>query len=393
MEAVIALTPLGLIALDQSGRPRAFKRIEGGLSEIALKMERIREGRVDVPEVDDFLAQMMGVGVKTVRLVDQELYNSLRGKMLALGLEVVYDPEYKLDIETAITSAGYATLDEYRRLTREIYMLQAREKVKAEVMRRDLHIVHAVRALDDLEKQKNQIYERVRDWYGVHFPELSELVTDPVDYLKLASQPLIREEVVAGRAPPPEVKRSAEILEAMERSMGSPISGPDAMALARLARLGLEVERHVRDTGEYIRGLVSAEAPNLMALVGPLLASRLISLAGGIEKLARMPASTIQMLGAEKALFRFFRTGRGAPKHGVIFQHPHVHSASKWQRGKIARAIAAKISIAAKIDYFSKEDRSASLVKALEARIEEIKRKYAEPPSKPTVKVSKRRRR
>jgi nucleolar protein 56 len=393
MEAIIVLTALGLIALDQSGKPLVFKRLEGGLTEIASKMGRLREGLVDLPELDDFLTTLHGMDVKAIRLADQELYNGLKKKARDIGLEIFHDPELKLDIESVITSAGYASLDEYRRLTREVYMLLAREKVKTEVMRRDLHIVHAVRALDDLEKQKNQIYERVRDWYGLHFPELSDLVPDPVDYMKIAAQPVIREEVLAGKASPPDVKRSAEILETMERSMGSPISVSDAEAIARLARLGLEVDKLVRDTGEYIRGLVSLEAPNLMALVGPLLASRLISLAGGMEKLARMPASTIQMLGAEKALFRFFRTGRGAPKHGVIFQHPYVHSASRWQRGKIARAIAAKISIAAKIDYFSKEDRSAALVRALEARIDEIKKKYAEPPPKSPVKVSKRRRR
>ncbi|MEM0205022.1 MAG: hypothetical protein QXM57_04500, partial [Nitrososphaerota archaeon] len=102
--------------------------------------------------------------------------------------------------------------------------------------------------------------------------------------------------------------------------------------------------------------------------------------AGGLEKLAKMPASTIQVLGAEKALFRFLKTGRGAPKHGLIFQHPYVHTSPKWQRGKIARVLAAKISIAARIDYFSREDRSAEIRKALEDRIKEIKTKYAESP-------------
>lgn len=115
-------------------------------------------------------------------------------------------------------------------------------------------------------------------------------------------------------------------------------------------------------------------------------------MAGGLERLARLPASTIQVLGAEKALFRFLKTGRGSPKHGVIFQHPLIHTAPKWQRGKIARALATKISIAARIDYFSKEDRGAQLREALEKRVEEIRRKYASPPVKKTVERRRRRR-
>ena len=150
----------------------------------------------------------------------------------------------------------------------------------------------------------------------------------------------------------------------------------------QVAREGLRLVEMKKQQEKYIKELMNTEAPNLAAIAGPTLGAKLISIAGGLEKLAKLPASTIQVLGAEKALFRFFRTGRGAPKHGVIFQHPYVHGSPKWQRGKIARLLAAKIAIAARIDYFSREDRSAELRKALEERLAEIKRKYAQPPKK-----------
>ena len=390
---MLALTAVGLAALDREGGLLVFRRLEGVIDELAGKIRDISEGRADFVEVDEVLKKLREMDVKSIKVLDRGLYEGVRAKAEKYGVEVSYAPDIKLDLEKIITSSGMVTVEEYRNITRQIYLELSKSRIRVEALRRDIHVVHAVRALDDLEKQRNLIYERVREWYGVHFPELADLVTDYSDYLELVALPLLREKVLSGVIDlPPYLKRAAEIRRACEKSLGSPITESDAKAVASLARIGLETDRQVKSLGEYIRGLVSVEAPNLTAVVGPLLASRLVSLAGSIERLARMPASTIQMLGAEKALFRFLRTGRGAPKHGIIFQHPYVHGASRWQRGKIARALAAKISIAAKIDYFTKEDRSSSLVKSLEARIEEIKKKYAEPP-RPASKPVKRRRR
>jgi nucleolar protein 56 len=114
-------------------------------------------------------------------------------------------------------------------------------------------------------------------------------------------------------------------------------------------------------------------APNITKMTGPLIGARLISLAGGINRLATMPASTIQILGAEKALFRFKKEGGKPPKYGVIFQHSYINRSSKEIRGKIARIFASKIAIAAKADVFTKRDISKDLLKTLDNRIKEIK--------------------
>ena len=114
-------------------------------------------------------------------------------------------------------------------------------------------------------------------------------------------------------------------------------------------------------------------APNMTNIIGPLIGARLISLAGGLDRLSLMPASTIQILGAEKALFRFKKEGGKPPKHGVIFQHPYVNRAHRSNRGKIARLFATKISIACKADVYTKRDISKELKKDLEKRIKEIK--------------------
>ncbi|MBN2065781.1 MAG: RNA-binding protein [Candidatus Thermoplasmatota archaeon] len=113
-------------------------------------------------------------------------------------------------------------------------------------------------------------------------------------------------------------------------------------------------------------------APNISTIVGPLIGARLLSLAGSIERLAVMPASTIQLLGAEKALFRFKKEGGKPPKHGVIFQHPLVNKAPRSIRGRISRTLASTIAIAAKADAFTKRDIAATLKQEMEKRIQEI---------------------
>lgn len=132
----------------------------------------------------------------------------------------------------------------------------------------------------------------------------------------------------------------------------------------------------------YIDEAMEEVAPNVRELVGPLLGARLIKLAGGLARMAFLPASTIQVLGAEKALIRALRTGGKPPKHGVIFQYPDIFRSPRWQRGKIARALAAKLAIAAKADAFTDNFIAPRLKEELLKRIQEIKTLYAKPPPK-----------
>jgi nucleolar protein 56 len=135
---------------------------------------------------------------------------------------------------------------------------------------------------------------------------------------------------------------------------------------------------------------MSEIAPNLLDITGPTLGARLIALVGGLEELAKKSASKIQVLGAEKALYRSFKTGTKPPKHGVIFQHPSIHQAPRHVRGKIARVLAAKIAIAARMDRYGSGLKSNLLKADLEHRVEEIK-KQASQYSKQTRIRHKRR--
>jgi nucleolar protein 56 len=134
-------------------------------------------------------------------------------------------------------------------------------------------------------------------------------------------------------------------------------------------------------------------APNVKSLVGSLLGARLIAIAGGLSNLARKPASTIQVLGAEKALFRSLKTGTRPPKHGIIFQHTLLHDAKRWQRGKIARALAGKLAIAARSDAYGGRYIGQDLKANLERRIKEIEEKYSEPPPIPERRPQRKEKR
>ena len=128
-------------------------------------------------------------------------------------------------------------------------------------------------------------------------------------------------------------------------------------------------------------------APNISGILGSSVGARILAKAGSLKRLASMPASTIQVLGAEKALFRSLKTGAQPPKHGLLFQHSLVHAAPRWQRGKIARAIAAKAAIAARVDVYG-EGRNQTLFEKLNVRITEIGQKYKEPKeSSPSIQT------
>jgi len=224
----------------------------------------------------------------------------------------------------------------------------------------DDHLHQAVGALDDLQETENVLMERLREWYGLHFPELTKTV-DEEEFLSLIAAHGTRE---------------AMPLDAKE-SVGAPLGDPERRSVMEMASLLRDLGDRRRGIEAYIERSAAALAPNVTALPGPVLAARLVSLAGGVERLARLPASTVQLLGAERALFRHLREHTRPPKHGVLFQHPLVHRAPPWQRGAIARAFAGKIAIAARADAYTRRDLSVSLREDLErslASIREAKR-------------------
>jgi nucleolar protein 56 len=243
----------------------------------------------------------------------------------------------------------------------------------------------------------NLFMGRLREWYGVHFPELDRLIEKHETYARLVMNLGCRDNfsfktLEKEGLPKEKAENTAKVAE---RSMGADMAEQDLAEIQALSKNVLGLYELRKNMEVYVDKTMEKVAPNTRAVAGALLGARLIAIAGSLQSLAMKPASTIQVLGAEKALFRSLKTGARPPKHGLIFQHAILHDAKRWQRGKIARVLAGKLAIAARIDAFRGKYVGDSLKADIEKRLEEIREKYKEPPplKEPKPKPKQRRQR
>ena len=383
MRGYLVCTPLALMVLDDGGNVVASVRLPEDPAKAADELIRLEEGEVP-PSLIALLEKVKSLEELVVE--DADLKDKLAKHFPGT---VIVQPNNSVTSSFRERLLEYFKVlnvseEQYRSFVYEVSLALTRRKVRKAAEKRDLFIAQAISALDDINKTLNLFASRVREWYGLHFPELDELLEEHEDFVKvvskIGSRDAITEEALKSIGIKDELAK--KIAEAAKTSMGADLTEFDLQAIRLLADVTLDLFERRRALEKYIDEAMMEVAPNIRGLVGPLLGARLIALAGGLAKLATMPASTIQVLGAEKALFRALRTGGKPPKHGVIFQHPAIHRSPKWQRGKIARALAAKLAIAARIDAFTGEYRADELREQLEERIKEIKTLYAKPPPK-----------
>ena len=220
----------------------------------------------------------------------------------------------------------------------------------------DLLLIQAIKSIGDIERCANLLVKRLREWYELYNPEFSREVFDHRNFAK---------GILSGD--------KKELLSKLglnaDDSIGADISGNDLIALKRIAQQ-LNDLYELKDAHErYISGIMDRLCPNLKALCGALLGASLIERAGSLKRLSEFAASTVQILGAENALFRHMTTGARPPRHGIIVNHPLISRAPNKLHGKIARKLADKISIAVKVDYFKGEFIGDALLKDLEAKL------------------------
>jgi nucleolar protein 56 len=238
--------------------------------------------------------------------------------------------------------AGFAADDdEYYALLHEATTTAARAAARERERADDRQLVHAIRSLDDCRRTANELAERLAEWAGSRDDDAGT----GVEYARQ----------VAGRDPADET---------------------DERVVA-LAQRVADLDDEAADLRSFIERTAPEVAPNLSAMAGPVLAARLLSLAGGLEALAKKPSGTVQVLGAEDALFAHLRGAAPSPKHGVIYTHEYVRGTSPEHRGSAARALAGKLSIAARVDHYS-GDLRPDLQTELEDRIETIRERDAE---------------
>jgi len=232
----------------------------------------------------------------------------------------------------------------------------SRYKLKFSPDKIDTMIVQAVNLLDDLDKELNNYIMRCREWYGWHFPELGKIITDNLAFVKTVELMGTRDNAKSTDLSdilPEEVEE--KVKEAAEISMGTEISEEDIINIKHLCQQVCDIQEYRGQLYEYLKNRMIAIAPNLTILVGELVGARLISHAGTLMNLAKHPASTVQILGAEKALFKALKTKHDTPKYGLIYHAQLVGQASAKLKGKVSRMLAAKAAIATRVDALAEE--------------------------------------
>jgi len=273
-----------------------------------------------------------------------------------------------------VESGFMSSIDEFKNYQKKVSFHLAREEMKTALSRSDLLLINAIQTFDEFDRSMNLLTNKIREWYGIHFPELDNLVSDHEMFLKLVAD--IGERTNFTKSNLKNFESRLKNVDKIEinalQSIGSDVSDNDIQIMSHIANKLLLLHETKESLENYIENVMEQIAPNIKELIGAKLGSRLIASAGGLMKLASKPSSTIQILGAEKALYRSIRTRSKPPKHGLIFQHPQIHGSTKRLRGKIARAIAGKIAIAARIDAYGGEFQGEVLKNKLDTRINEI---------------------
>ncbi|KAK0453050.1 Nop domain-containing protein [Armillaria borealis] len=328
-----------------------------------LKLKAIHRFTTTATAVEDMTALQDGkVGPGLKKFLSDEVAGKGKGKESLLVAETHLATAIK-DLLSIKTAAGSSNIDLFRGIRGQLASLilstmslglshsLSRFKIKFSPDKVDTMIVQAIALLDDLDKEINIYAMRVKEWYGWHFPELAKIIVDNIAYAKVIK--LMGSTSFATILPEDleqAVKAAAEI------SMGTEISDSDIAHIHSLCDQVISISAYRTQLSEYLRNRMNAIAPNLTVLVGELVGARLISHAGSLMSLAKHPASTVQILGAEKALFRALKTKHDTPKYGLIYHASLIGQAPPKLKGKMARMVATKAALSIRLDALADSD-------------------------------------
>lgn len=369
------LTEMGAVVQDGEVHVRSFSFSRRAQEYLEVKAGKARmDGLVAFlesagPEVETNDAGLLAIlkrGSLDARMMDDD------------RIEAIQDAKPALLVAAGFASNEHDALGKLREFALDLSSSRVAQVSEAP----DLHIIQAINSLDETDRMANALFGRVREWYGLHFPELENLVDGMLGYCRVALtgrrddlDTAIFEEVGFP-------KSKADMLNLVARtSRGGQVSEENLQRIQAMARQVVDLNEARRALEDHVESEMRLVAPNLSAILGTGVGARLLAKAGSLSRLSTMAASTIQVLGAEKALFRSIKTGSQPPKHGLIFQHAMVHRAPRWQRGKIARAVASKAVIAARMDVHEPV-LNETLLEKLNVRVDEIGQKYSDPPQR-----------
>jgi len=319
------------------------------------------EGKVSKTLKSFLKKQMKKSASSTLAVADKGLGASIKE---ALSVKVVNDNKtnelfrgLRCYMEELFDTEGGMSASDLRAMQLGLSHSLSRYKLKFSADKVDTMVIQAVGLLDELDKEINTYAMRVKEWYGWHFPELQALLSDNAQYsklvLKCGMRPMFSKTDLSDILD--DETTEAAVKEAAEVSMGTEIAELDIINIQALAEQVLSLAEYRAQLFEYLKNRMGAIAPNLTILVGELVGARLISHAGSLMNLAKQPASTVQILGAEKALFRALKTKHDTPKYGLIYHASLIGQAAPKHKGKISRVLAAKCSLAIRVDALSDE--------------------------------------
>jgi nucleolar protein 56 len=384
MKTLIIQFPFGVAAFDEQNSLVEKVLFPKKPQAAAKKILNAEAGKIS-DETASLISLLQKAGYSTFVFENANLAGEAQ-RSLGVKTEVSkpseVEPLRALMEQIAVEAGFVEDVKELGVWNRSVSMELAKLRVKGAAEKRDLVIAQAIQTLDDLDRTVNLFMGRLREWYGIHFPELDRLIEKHETYARLVMNLGYRDnfslEALEKEGLPKE--RAENIETVAEKSMGAEIAEQDLAEIQALSKNVLEMYDLRKNMESYVDKTMEEVAPNTKAVAGALLGARLIAIAGSLRNLAMRPASTIQVLGAEKALFRSLKTGARPPKHGLIFQHTLLHDAKRWQRGKIARVLAGKLAIAVRTDAFGGRYVGDSLKADIEKRLAEIREKYKEPP-------------
>jgi len=369
-EAYFVETAAGVFLLGGDARvigAKAFK----GTDEALAELEDIAEGRLGRTSVDLILS----LPQDEIVFEDPRLAADARTRLnIGASTSRLTRParELRSNIVKYLGNIGLEK-DEYDDIRRAVSIELTTRGVSETSSGLDLSIVQAVGLLDEVDKCSNLLMSRLREWYGLHFPELWDKVQRNDRYLMLVTHLNEREKFTLQNLKELEIpdQVAGELQSLARESAGAPLE--DSLPhIKSLADSVIHLEGRREEMMKFLEEAMEREAPNMRAVAGASIGARLIAMAGGLLNLAKMPSSKIQVLGAEKALFRAIKTGSRPPKHGLIFQHAAIHGSPRKLRGKASRALAGKIAIAARIDAFSGQFLGDKVSQDFEKRMKEL---------------------
>lgn len=369
MKCYITTTSFGFIATNQDNEIIDYKLFEKKQVQKLQEIQKKLLLQEEIELIESIITYYDEIIIETIK--PQNVYSQLKDNDKIIVKKTTSHGQYiRSHLEEIVHTISELKTIDVRRNLNKTYQEIAQEKIRESIKTNDVMIVETINSLEEIEETTGKLIERLREWCMPYVPELDKIHNHEL-YSKIISTQTTRQNI-----------KNCSLLDNTQIELDDTndieMSKEDLLIIKNFATSLYSLYQTKNNLEEYIQDKIKEVAPNLYDVAGANLGAKLIAHVNGLENLAKLPSSTVQIIGAEKATFRHLKTGERPPKHGLIFQHPSIRGSNWWIRGKLARAVASKITIAARKDAFSNEY-DPNLKIQLDEKIEKIKKDHPFP--------------